>query len=51
LKPETSSDSASGKSKGRRFVSAKILTKNKKQEGKNGIQKYISAELQQFQIN
>lgn len=39
LKPETSSDSASGKSKGTLFVSAKAETKNNKKEGKNGHQK------------
>jgi hypothetical protein len=39
LKPETSSDSASGKSKGARFVSAKIETKNIKNKGKKGIKK------------
>jgi hypothetical protein len=36
LKPDTSSDSASGKSNGARFVSAKIETKNIKNNGKNG---------------
>jgi hypothetical protein len=36
LKPETSSDSASGRSKGARFVSAKMETKNSKNKGKNG---------------
>jgi hypothetical protein len=41
LKPETSSDSASGKSKGARFVSAKIDTKNIKNRGKKGIIKKI----------
>jgi len=35
LYPETNSDSASGKSKGILFVSAKMDTKNKIQEGKN----------------
>jgi hypothetical protein len=39
LKPETSSDSASGKSKGALFVSAKIDIKNIKNNTKNGIQK------------
>ena len=39
LKPDTSSDSASGRSKGARFVSAKIDTKNIKNSGKNGIKK------------
>jgi hypothetical protein len=39
LKPETSSDSASGRSKGARLVSAKIETKNIKNKGKNGIKK------------
>lgn len=33
LKPETNSDSASGKSKGGRFVSAKIVIKNIKKSG------------------
>jgi hypothetical protein len=37
LNPETSSDSASGRSKGARFVSAKIDTKNIKNKGKKGI--------------
>jgi len=41
LKPETSSDSASGKSKGARFVSARIETKNIKKSGKKGTQKKI----------
>jgi len=41
LKPETSSLSASGKSKGALFVSANIETKNIKNNGKNGIKKYI----------
>jgi hypothetical protein len=41
LKPETSSDSASGKSNGARFVSAKIETKNIKNKGKKGITKKI----------
>ena len=36
LNPETSSDSASGKSKGARLVSANIDTKNIKNKGKNG---------------
>jgi len=39
LKPETNSDSASGKSKGTRLVSANILMKNKIQEGNKGKQK------------
>ena len=39
LKPETNSDSASGKSKGARFVSAKIDIKNIIKSGKNGIKK------------
>tara|TARA_B110001450_G_scaffold207241_1_gene197558 strand:+ start:15719 stop:15916 length:198 start_codon:yes stop_codon:yes gene_type:complete len=39
LKPETSSDSASGKSKGARLVSARIETKNIKNNGKKGITK------------
>jgi hypothetical protein len=39
LKPETNSDSASGRSKGARFVSARILTKNIKKSGKNGTAK------------
>jgi hypothetical protein len=39
LKPETNSDSASGKSKGARFVSAKIETKNIKNKGKKGNKK------------
>ena len=42
LNPETSSDSASGKSNGARFVSAKILIKNIKNRGKNGITKKIN---------
>lgn len=41
LNPETSSDSASGKSKGARFVSARIETKNIRNRGKNGIAKKI----------
>ena len=41
LKPETSSDSASGKSNGALFVSANIETKNIKNKGKNGITKKI----------
>jgi hypothetical protein len=41
LKPETSSDSASGKSNGARFVSAKIEIKNIKNKGKKGIAKKI----------
>ena len=40
LKPETSSLSASGKSNGARLVSASIDTKNIKNKGKKGIQKY-----------
>jgi|TARA_B110000444_G_scaffold260226_1_gene306421 hypothetical protein len=39
LKPETNSDSASGRSKGARFVSANKLIKNIKNKGKNGIKK------------
>jgi len=39
LKPDTNSDSASGKSKGSLLVSANILTKNKKHPGNNGKQK------------
>jgi hypothetical protein len=41
LNPETNSDSASGKSKGARFVSAKIETNHIKNMGKNGITKKI----------
>jgi len=41
LKPDTSSDSASGKSKGARLVSAKIDTSHIKKSGKNGITKNI----------
>ena len=41
LKPETNSDSASGKSKGALLVSAKILIKNIIKRGKNGKKKYI----------
>jgi len=41
LKPETSSDSASGKSKGARFVSASIEIKNIRNNGKNGIKKNV----------
>lgn len=41
LKPETSSDSASGKSKGARLVSAKIEIKNIKNNGKNGVIKNV----------
>jgi hypothetical protein len=41
LKPDTNSDSASGKSKGARFVSAKIETKNIKKSAKKGITKKI----------
>jgi len=36
LKPETNSDSASGKSKGARFVSANIDTNHIIKSGKNG---------------
>lgn len=36
LKPETSSDSASGRSKGARFVSANILTIHMMNSGKKG---------------
>jgi len=36
LNPETSSDSASGRSNGARFVSAKIDTKNIKNRGRKG---------------
>lgn len=39
LNPETSSDSASGRSKGTRFVSARAETKKSKNEGKKGHQK------------
>jgi hypothetical protein len=39
LKPDTNSDSASGKSKGALFVSAKIETKNIKNNGKKGTTK------------
>ena len=39
LKPETSSDSASGKSNGALLVSAKIETKNIKNKGRKGIRK------------
>ena len=41
LKPETSSDSASGRSKGARFVSANILIKNIRVSGKKGTKKKI----------
>ena len=41
LNPDTNSDSASGKSNGARFVSAKIDTKNIKKSGNNGITKKI----------
>lgn len=41
LKPETSSDSASGRSKGALLVSANILTTNIRNNGKNGIKKNI----------
>jgi hypothetical protein len=36
LKPDTNSDSASGRSKGARFVSAKMETRNIKKSGKKG---------------
>ena len=39
LKPETNSDSASGKSKGALFVSARMDTRNIKNNGKKGITK------------
>ena len=39
LKPETNSLSASGKSKGARFVSAKILIRNMRKSGNNGNKK------------
>lgn len=39
LNPETSSDSASGKSKGALLVSAKILIKNIKNKGNSGMTK------------
>ena len=41
LKPETNSDSASGKSNGARLVSARIETKNIRNKGKKGIAKTI----------
>jgi hypothetical protein len=41
LKPETNSDSASGKSKGARLVSANIEIKNIKNNEKNGMQKNV----------
>jgi hypothetical protein len=41
LKPETNSDSASGKSNGARLVSARIETKNIRNKGKNGSAKMI----------
>jgi hypothetical protein len=41
LKPDTNSDSASGKSNGARLVSAKIDIKNIRKSGKNGIKKNI----------
>lgn len=41
LKPETNSDSASGRSKGALFVSASIETNHIKNKGKNGITKNI----------
>jgi hypothetical protein len=37
LKPDTNSDSASGRSKGARFVSAKIETNHIKNNGKRGM--------------
>jgi hypothetical protein len=37
LNPDTSSDSASGRSNGARLVSARIETRNIKNNGKNGI--------------
>jgi len=39
LNPETSSDSASGKSNGTLFVSAKAAIKNMNKLGQNGIKK------------
>jgi len=42
LKPATNSASASGKSKGVRFVSARIETKKIKANGKKGIQYHNS---------
>jgi len=36
LNPDTNSDSASGRSNGARFVSAKILTRNIKKSGRKG---------------
>lgn len=41
LNPDTSSDSASGKSNGALFVSARILTKNMRKRGRNGTIKKI----------
>lgn len=41
LKPDTSSDSASGRSKGALFVSANIDTNHIKNKGKKGITKKI----------
>lgn len=41
LKPDTNSDSASGRSNGARFVSAKIETRNMINKGNNGIAKKI----------
>ena len=41
LNPDTNSDSASGKSKGARFVSANIEIKNIKNSGKKGITKNV----------
>jgi hypothetical protein len=43
LKPETNSDSASGKSKGALLVSARILTKNIKKRGEKGTIKKVNA--------
>jgi len=40
LNPDTSSDSASGKSKGARLVSARIEIRNIKNNGKSGTAKY-----------
>jgi hypothetical protein len=41
LNPDTNSDSASGKSKGALFVSARIETRNIKKRGKKGTAKTI----------
>jgi len=41
LNPETNSDSASGKSKGALFVSAKIDIKNIKNKGDKGVKKKV----------